>query len=272
VDLDGDGDLEIVGGGWSSEDNWGTLFVMNSEGRYIQGGENEFNHSLFLNAITDLDDDGDLEIFAVTTSEFVTYNDKLREISRSVSMTFSKKTKMIINDIDADCEKEIVLTSKDPRLLILDIDLKEEWSKTFLDYNEYLRAAVVNLSKCKNYLLVLSDKLYAYTYSSNPGWPCVPRVIVKEQKINEIKNALEEAQEYLKQGDLNKAKEYVSQAEEVYISIRREGGLGGYYEEIENFRKEIEAYIETPEPATPPPETSKPPPTTPPFQTESPKK
>jgi hypothetical protein len=241
VDLDGDGNLEIVGAGWSSKDNWGTLFVMDSKGNYIQGGENEFNNSLFLKAITYLDDDGDLEILSVTTSEFVIYNDKLREIiSRNVSMTFSKHTQVTVNDIDADGKKEIVLTSEDPKLLILNTDLEEEWNKTFPGYNEYLQAAVVNLNKCKNHLLVLSDKLYAYTYSNNPGWPCVPWVIAKEQKINEIENALEEAQTYLGQGDVDKANEYVFQAEEVYLSIRSEGGLGEYYEKIENLKKEIE--------------------------------
>jgi hypothetical protein len=267
VDLDGDGDLEIVGAGWSSKDNWGTLFVMDSKRNYIQGGENEFNHSLFLKAITDLDDDGDLEILAVTKSEFVIYNDKLREIiSRNVSMTFSKHTQVTVNDIDADGEKEIVLTSEDPKLLILNTDLEEEWSKTFPGYNKNLQAAVVNLNKCKNYLLVLGDKLYAYTYSNNPGWPCYPWIIAKEGKINEIENALEEAQKYLGQGDLDKANEYVSQAEEVYVSIRSEGGLGEYYEKIEEMKKEIEA--STPEPTTPPPET--PDPTTPPPETPEP--
>ena len=49
-----------------------------------------------------------------------------------------------------------------------------------------------------------------------------PMVIAKGEKIGEIENALEEAQNYLEQGDLVKAEEYVSQVGEVCENTKGE--------------------------------------------------
>jgi len=270
VDLNGDGNLEIVGGGWSFEDNWGTLFILDSEGNYTVGKENGFDHSVFLESIADMDNDGKLEILTSSPpSTLVLYDYKLREIRRKdVSITLSYLAKALVNDIDADLEKEIILTSDDKKLLILNNNLEEEWDKTFPSYDKYLKAAIVNLNRCKNYLLVLSDKLYAYTYSNNPQQPCVPWVITKQEKINEIENSLEEARKYLEQGNVAQAAEYVSQAEETYRSIRSEGGLEEYYKEIEDMKEAIKVSLtETPPPTTSPPTTTPPPTTSPPTTT-----
>lgn len=251
VDSNNDGNMEIVCAGWSFEDNWGTLFILDSEGNYTAGEGNEFDHSVFLESVADMDNDGTMEILtSLSPSTLVLYDRRLREVKRKdVSITLSPSTRVLVNDIDADGKKEMILTSDDEKLLILNTDLEEEWSKTFPSYDKYLKAAVVNLDGCKNLLLVLSDKVYAYTYTHNPDQPCVPWIIAKQGKIAEIESSLEEARKYLEQGDMARAAEYVSQAEEAYMSIGTEGGLEEYYKEIEEMRKAIDASLtETPGP------------------------
>lgn len=224
ADLDGDGNQEIIGSGWSFENNWGTLFVLDSEGSYILGDKNEFDHSIFLEVVADLDNDGDLEILTSTTTALILYDHKLREIKeQSVSIKLGQNAVVRINDIDADDEKEIVLTSDDTKLLILNSTLEEEWSETFPGYViNRMKTFVVNLNKCKNYLLVLADKLYAYTYSSNPDWPCTPWVITEQQKMAEAQTHTEKGNKCLAEEDCECAKTGFIQAKEAYEQIQNE--------------------------------------------------
>lgn len=65
-----------------------------------------------------------------------------------------------INDIDANGEKEIILTSDDKKTLILNSDLypdlEEEQDEIFHTYNVSPKTFAVNLNDCKNHILVLS--------------------------------------------------------------------------------------------------------------------
>lgn len=233
VDLDNDGEQEIVGGGWSFSDDWGTLFVLNPEGDFIFGGENEFDHSVFLKAVADLDGDGDLEILTSTSSMLVLYDHRLREIkNKRVSMPLNKYTEITVNDIDADGSKEIIFTSEDPKLLILDNNLEEKWDKKFYGYAKYLKAVVVNLQMCKNHLLVLSDKLRAYTYSNNSEWPCTPWVILKEEKAIEAEEHFKSGEEYYEEENYEDARAEFAQARTVYGDIDDESGISSADEEI----------------------------------------
>ena len=227
ADLDGDGTQEIVGGGWSYENNWGALFVLDSEGNYVFGKENEFDHSVFLEGIADLDNDGCLGILTSSSpSTLVLYDHELKEIKRrKVSITLGQPTKVMINDIDSDGEKEIILISDDPKLLILNTDLEEEWSKAFPNYDMYLRATIANLNKCKNYILVAADKLYAYTYSNNPDWPCIPWVITEQQKNIEAENYIEDGNKCIEEKDCDCAKAGFNQARVIYELIQNKEGI-----------------------------------------------
>ncbi|MBU7015881.1 MAG: VCBS repeat-containing protein, partial [Theionarchaea archaeon] len=268
ADLEGDGDLEIVGSGWSFGDDWGALFILGPGGNYISGKENEFEHSVFLEGVADLNNDGNLEILtSIPGSTVALYDYKLREIKRqNTSVKTGKLTVVRINDIDADGEKEVILTSDDKKLLILNSDLnsdlnpnlEEEQDEVFPTYSVSPKAFVVNLNNCKNHILVVSDKLYAYTYFNNPPQPCIPWAITQQEKINELRNSLEETSTYLEQEDLEKAADCVSHAEEVYMSIRSEGGLAEYYKEIEAMKNAIEASSSK----IPPPALSETPPLT----------
>ncbi|MGD2249492.1 MAG: FG-GAP-like repeat-containing protein [Candidatus Methanofastidiosia archaeon] len=227
ADLNGDGTQEIVGGGWSFKDNWGALFVLDSNGNFVSGEENEFNHSVYIEGVTDLDDDGNLEIItSVSPSTITIYDYRLRELNRrDVPLTIGQHTQVKINDIDADGEKEIILTSEDPKLLILSTNLEEEWSKTFPGYNNFLRAQIANLNKCKNHLFVIADKLYVYTYSNNLDWPCIPWVITGQQKIVEAEGHIEKGDEYLEEKNCDNARAEFTQAKEIYNEIKENKGI-----------------------------------------------
>ncbi|MBU7047210.1 MAG: PQQ-binding-like beta-propeller repeat protein [Theionarchaea archaeon] len=235
ADLEDNGSQEIVGGGWSFEDNWGTLFVLDSNGNYVFGEGSEFENSVFLEGIADLDDDGDLEILTSSSpSTLILYDHKLKEIrSQNVSIVLDQNSFVTINDIDGDGEKEIILTSEDEKLLILNTNLEEVWSKTFPSYYKFPRVKIVTLSKCKNYLLVFADKLHTYTYSNNPDWPCIPWVIIEQQKIAEAEDYIEDGDKCIEEKDCECAKAGFSQAKNSYELIQNEESIEQIEEKIE---------------------------------------
>lgn len=216
VDLDGNGTKEIVGAGWSYKNEWGRLFVLDSKGDFLFGEKDEFDNSLFLLGVEDLDNNGQLEIVIATESDIVLYDYRLRERKRkNVSMNLSEFTRAIINDIDGDSDKEIILTSDDKKLLILNSDLEEEWSETFPSYDRFVRASVVNLNRCKNHLFIIADKLYAYTYLNNPEQPCIPWTIVEQQKRIEAENHIERGEKCIEEDDCECGDTEFSQAREI---------------------------------------------------------
>ncbi len=228
ADLDGDGTQEIIGGGWSYKDNWGTLFALDSKGDYILGKKKEFGYSVFLEAVSDLDNDGKMEILTSSfPSTLALYDDRFGVIRRmqNVRIKLSYDSLVAINDYDADGKKEIILTSEDPELLVLNIDLEEEWSEVFPGYEEYLKTVVANFGKCKNHLLVLSDKLYACTYAQSPDWPCVPWIIVEQQKKVEAEESLEAGNRCLEKEDCGCAKSEFTKAKSAYEQIKDQDGI-----------------------------------------------
>jgi tetratricopeptide (TPR) repeat protein len=208
ADLDGNGKQDIIGGGWSFYNDWGTLFVLDSKGNYVLGEENRFGQSVFLEAVADLDNDGKMEILVSSGSQLIIFDHRLNMVrSKAFSMKLGGYTQVTINDIDADDEKEIILTSEDPKLLILNSNLDEEWSETFPNHDVFLKAFVVNLQRCKNYLLVLSDKLYVYTFLENPYQPCM--LLSLEDVRKEIEDHIAKGDVQFEMGNYEEAmKEY----------------------------------------------------------------
>ncbi len=217
VDVNGDGEQEIVGGGWSFENDWGALFILDSKGAYVPGGGKEFDHSIFLVGVADLNNDGSFEIITVPSqSTIALYDHRLRELKRqnaSIALGYNSMAK--INDIDADGEKEIILTSNDEELLVLNTNLEEEWSKTFPGYYFYLEALVVNLSGCMNDLLILADKLYLYSYENQSSQPCIISPMSMKNLDKEIAEHISKGDMYFERGD------YQNAIDEYDLAIRK---------------------------------------------------
>ncbi|MGC1122492.1 MAG: CHAT domain-containing protein [Candidatus Methanofastidiosia archaeon] len=192
ADLDGDGSNEIVCCGWSPDDTWGKLFILEKEGNHVRGENKMFNHSVFLGGTSDLDDDGKKEILAFTSDGNITVYDYLLnpKCSQSIEMNITKLTSAIINDIDADGEKEIIISSNDERVYILDRNLNIESMESLPGFESRIYALVATLYGCKNDLILLSDRIHVYShqYDDAPGpcslWEITERVLLEEANVN----------------------------------------------------------------------------------------
>ena len=252
VDLEGDGDYEIIGAGWSNDNTWGSLFVLDRDGKYISEKNLVFTYSIYLQGISDLDGDGDMEIvIASSPSNLSIYDSKLKEIrGEDIGITMNYRTNSVINDIDGNGEKEIAIGSDDTKIVLLNRFLEEIWSQEYNDHKEKIKVFIVNLQRCKNQILILSDKLYSYSYSHNPDFPCIPWIISKENKFLEIENYLEDTNNSIASEDYEKAGEFLTLAKDICSDIGGEEGLEYYSEritEIEELLIKLKPSLEEPE-------------------------
>ena len=237
VDLNGDGKQDIVGGGGSYLTRKGILFALDSEGNPLREENIEFDYSVFLKGVADLDNDGDLEILMSSESyrqNIIIYDHNLREITqKKVSITLGKSALVTINDIDSDGKKEIILASDENKFLILNSNLEEEWEKNIPSLKNQGRrlnvVTVVNLNKCMNHLFVLGYKLFVYTYQIDPDhpnskWPCTPWIIT-EQKINKAENLMDDGNKCFSRGDCQCWKEKYEEAKKIFEEIGDDAGI-----------------------------------------------
>ena len=169
-DIDNDGDTEIIGTVMDSGGNaYGKLLVRDSEGRNLY--DVEFDYSLRLGGLADIDGNGFKEI-VVTTSEgdIAIYNFKLELVNRgSIGSSLQSRVDGI-NDIDGDGNMEIVLGLWDKRALIVSNSLVEEWSTSFESIPVIL---VSNVSGCGNDLLIFREKtLELYSFEGEREYLC----------------------------------------------------------------------------------------------------
>jgi WD40 repeat protein len=189
ADLDGDGINEIVCGGWSSDDTWGKLFILDQDGGYVSGEDNVFSHSLFLEGVSDFDDDGKMEILTFSSNGNIMIFDYLLNLvkEKKIDITMGVSAHALINDIDADDEKEIIVYSNDETVYILDSNLEIEWTGLVTGATDRLSASITTLYGCKNDLILVGDNIYVYSHQYDtetdlpcPLWAITERNLTKE--------------------------------------------------------------------------------------------
>jgi tetratricopeptide (TPR) repeat protein len=182
ADLDGDGTREVVCGGWSFFDDWGELFILDSRGNLLR--ELGLDYSIYLQGVSDLYLDGSIEILVSDSKGFLAIYDSLLQLVEKRDIGVFDQSTLTINDLDGDGQKEIITISNDTEILVLNNELVEEWSISFPGYS--CKVIVENLSGCKNDLLVLSDKLYLYSYLDQSAKPCMLPFVTRETVEREI--------------------------------------------------------------------------------------
>jgi len=190
ADFDGNGTNEVVCGGWSLKENWGELFVLDAQGNHVDGIDKvSLGYPVFLKGVSDLDSDGDTEVLVSDEEKALAVYDHNLHLVRKSNVGVSAHSIVTVNDLDGDGQKEIVAISHDDSIVILDSKLEEEWSASFSGHS-LKTVVVVNLSRCKNDLLILADKLYLYSYKDQSLQPCVlPLVSVEMEVEKHIDNA-----------------------------------------------------------------------------------
>lgn len=234
VDIDGDGAPEVVCGGHSSEPNWGELVILDSEGKEINSLL--VDYPIFLNSITDFDSDGDMEILVSDNKKMLSvYDHNLRPLVKGNVDMYTPST-TVVNDLDGNGQKEIVIISNDMRIVLLNSQLEEKSSISFSD--QPLSVAVVTLSKCKNDLLVLADKLHLCSYEFyQSSQPCQLLPKSQEERIDEY---IENGDDYYRDGVYLRAAEEYDQA---IKELEKVGNTEKLEETEEKFKRAYERYI-----------------------------
>jgi hypothetical protein len=170
---------EIIEYGHNDSENWGNISILSCDGEYLYN--REFDYSIIPGAVSDIDDDGYKEIVAADTRGYLTvYTGELQEKSRAfVTDDINSMAQVYVNDFNGDGFLEIFLVLE-KKLFIFDKDLKSIWQKEF---PESVWWRMANFSQCKNTLLVASDKLYAFSYTTEDS-PC-PLWTITERNLKE---------------------------------------------------------------------------------------
>ena len=225
ADLDGDGTNEIVCTGWSFENDWGNLFVLDKDGEYVRGEDNVFEHSILLGGITDLDEDGKMEILTFSSEGEISIYDYLLTLKRKkqIEINMGKMTRALINDIDADGDKEIIVYSNDSRIYVLNSNLDIEWTESVQGYKDQMYVLITNLYGCKNDLIVLTDKIHVYSHQQDDtDSPCPLWEITERNLAEKAAHHLEMAETSFGTGDYRAAKQYFELALDIFSQLEDE--------------------------------------------------
>ncbi len=181
--------IEIVESGFNASENWGNLCVLSCTGEYLY--KHEFDYSIVPAAVGDIDGDGEKEIVTADTRGYLTvYTGELQVKSTEfITDDFNANTRLYLNDFNGDGFVEIFLVLE-RELFIFDKDLNRIWKKEFPEKVWYM-LEIANFFQCKNTLLVVSDKLYAYAYTTEdspcPLWEITERTLLEEASYNSEK-------------------------------------------------------------------------------------
>lgn len=209
-DIDNDGDFEIVGAIFHANNAAGELFVLNSHGN-LQS-DIEFDYSLIWGGIADFDGDCYKEIIVGDSEGKLTmYNYNLKKLKEEMIASPGRVVHpAIIVDINGDGAKEIVVTTEDLDVIILNQNFDILWRKHFDDVNHIQLPIVksLNSGSCVDSLLVLADKFYLYSTEEDfqSGIPDDNICLLKTQQ--EIAFCRDVAERAFKRGDLSLSKEY----------------------------------------------------------------
>ncbi|KYK33106.1 MAG: hypothetical protein AYK18_15130 [Theionarchaea archaeon DG-70] len=235
ADLDEDGENEIVCGGWSFDNTWGSLFILDKDGEYVRGEDNVFEHSLFLGAVADLDSDGKKEILTFSSGGNICIYDYLLNLKKEkkVEINMGRFTRAIINDIDADDNKEIILYSNDESVYILSSELEVEWSESFPE-SPHVRVLITNLYACKNDLIILGNKIHVYSYQwdDDPEALCPLWVIIERKLLEEGTSDMKKGISLFNAGEYRASMPYLKSAKEKFGKLRNKENVESLSEKI----------------------------------------
>ncbi|MBU7046707.1 MAG: CHAT domain-containing protein [Theionarchaea archaeon] len=191
-DINDEEGLEVIGFGYEASENWGSLFVLDCSGEYLY--KSEVDYSVYPGAIGDVDGDGLKEIISADYRGYLSvFTGDLELKSEKFIGNLDSQVRVLLNDINGDGFCEILLGTE-KELYILDKDLNITWKREFPDKITF---AVTNFSCCKNTVLVLSDKLYAFSYDERKESPCPLWVITERALSEEGTKHLEKAESLL---------------------------------------------------------------------------
>jgi WD40 repeat protein/tetratricopeptide (TPR) repeat protein len=209
-DVDNDGHFEIVGAIFHANNAAGELFVLDSQGNLRSSIE--FDCSLIWGGIADFDEDCYKEIIVGDSQGHLTmYDYNLNKLKEEMIASPGRIVHpAIIADINGDGAKEIIVTTEDSDVIMLDQNFDILWRKHF-DDTDHIHLPVVkslNTGSCVDSFLVLADKLYLYSAEEDfqSGIPDDNiRLLKAQQEIDFCRDVAERAS---KRGDLSLSREY----------------------------------------------------------------
>jgi hypothetical protein len=233
-DIDECEGTEIIGFGYEASELWGTLFVLNCRGDTLYS--HEVDYSIVPGGVADIDADGHKEIVAVDTRGVLTvYTSDLKEKSSIfVKGGINPRADIYLNDINGDRFPEILL-GFDKELWIFDRDLNILWHKEF---ESAIRFGITNLFQCKNTLLVVSDKLHAYSYETGDS-PCPLWKITERDLLEEGNHNLEKAESLSAAGQYRISRPYYEHALDCFQKLENNEKIDFITEEISRVSEAI---------------------------------
>jgi len=171
-DINKDGKIDIVGTVFDANNVYGRVFVMDKNGKIVYDKDG-LDYSLWLGGIVDFDGNGFKEIVVTDSNGNVSIYSHTLELLRTQQIaTYQLSEVEGVNDIDGDGDKEIILRVWDRRTIILNSNLKEEWSKAFESITVPI-VLVTNVSGCGNDLLILIEKNFElYSFEGEGEYLC----------------------------------------------------------------------------------------------------
>jgi hypothetical protein len=190
-DVDHSDGLEIIGFGYEASEKWGGLFVLNCNGKYLQSHETEY--SIFPGIVADIDSDTDKEIITLDSRGYISVfsPDLQLESQRLIGGNINSSSQLYANDLDGDGFCEIMVGSGN-ELYILDKELNIIRRKSFETAIKSMQIA--NFGQCKNFLLVLADRLSSFSYYDPGDSPCPLWEITRQNLLQEATENVETAE------------------------------------------------------------------------------
>jgi hypothetical protein len=211
--------IEIVEFGCDASENWGNLCILSCTGEYLY--KYEFDYSIVPGAVGDIDNDGEKEIVAADTRGSITvYTGDLQVKSTEfITDDMNANTKLYLNDFNGDGFLEIFLILE-KELFIFDKDFNVLWKKEFPE-KVWPVCNIANFFQCKNTLLIVSDKLYAYSYTTEDS-PCPLWEITERTLREEGETYLEMAESAFLTGEYTTSRSYYENALERFEKLEYE--------------------------------------------------
>ena len=208
---------EIIEFGFNASEDWGNISILTCDGKYLYN--REFDYSIVPGAVSDIDGDGYEEIVAADTRGYLTmYTGDLQEKSRVfVTDDITTMARVCVNDFNGDGFLEIFLILE-KKLFIFDKNLNSIWQKEFL---EPIWWEIANFSQSKNTLLVASDKLYAFSYTTEdlpcPLWTITERTLKEKGTSN-----FDMAESFFRAGEYRDSKPHYEIALDYFTKLEDE--------------------------------------------------